>query len=133
MFEALRQEVNERGLKTVRFQPAKNLRRVCRPSMSTSFPCVPPLRGWSSQARSMALQPRADRSCFIGNKHGEIGSILARYACGLTVDEGDSDGLARAVHQLAADPQRCKELGANARRAFQVISIRPMPSPDGET
>ena len=121
LFEAFRQEVNARGLKTVRFQPYQPREKLAQSLSAIDVHLVslrPALEGLVVPSKVYGTAAAGRPILFIGNKHGEVGSMLARCACGLTVDEGDSDGLARAVHELAADPQRCQELGANARRAF---------------
>ena len=55
---------------------------------------------------------------FIGDRDGEIARLLHRYDCGVTVEEGDSEGLARAVLTLASDRERLVQMGLRAREAF---------------
>jgi glycosyltransferase involved in cell wall biosynthesis len=46
-------------------------------------------------------------------------SVLLDCHAGLVVDVGDVEGLARAIGELLADPSRRKQLGENARDAFE--------------
>lgn len=45
-------------------------------------------------------------------------ALVARYNCGLTADEGDPTSIAAAVNTLLGDPQRARQMGANAAHAF---------------
>lgn len=46
---------------------------------------------------------------------GEGAAIVRHADCGLTVPPGDAEALAQAVRELAADPERARQLGANGR------------------
>jgi colanic acid biosynthesis glycosyl transferase WcaI len=46
---------------------------------------------------------------------GEIGDLIAKHACGLSVPPEDPDHLAHAIERLAADPLSRRNLGLNAR------------------
>ena len=62
----------------------------------------------------------AGRACiFIGDRDGEIPRILARTRSGLTVPQGNSDLLAKAIQNLAQDPTLTAQMGHNARQAFE--------------
>lgn len=56
---------------------------------------------------------------FIGDADGEIARLIARHDCGVTVAPGDGVALARAACDLADDPERRRQLGENARAAFE--------------
>lgn len=46
----------------------------------------------------------------------EVSRVVARADCGFRVDPGDAAGLAREILRLAADRDRARRLGENARR-----------------
>jgi len=56
---------------------------------------------------------------FIGDADGEIARLLREHGCGLTVAQGDAEGLARAIRELRADPDRLRAMGERARAAFE--------------
>ncbi|HMN97274.1 MAG TPA: glycosyltransferase family 4 protein [Phycisphaerales bacterium] len=55
---------------------------------------------------------------FIGHPSSEIARVLEEQEAGLVVREGDVDGLVAALRGLATEPERARQLGANARRAL---------------
>ncbi|MCC6212771.1 MAG: glycosyltransferase family 4 protein [Burkholderiales bacterium] len=56
---------------------------------------------------------------FVGDREGEVARLLAKYECGLTVAPGDDAGLAAAVRDLRASPERLRTMGERARAAFE--------------
>jgi glycosyltransferase involved in cell wall biosynthesis len=57
---------------------------------------------------------------FIGDPDGEIARLIALHGCGCTVAVGDGAALAQTIRELAADPQRCRQMGERARLAFEA-------------
>jgi glycosyltransferase involved in cell wall biosynthesis len=57
-------------------------------------------------------------SLFIGHPGSEIARVLAECDAGWTIREGDGEGLARAISNLAEDHARRSRLGANAAAAI---------------
>ncbi|MDX2130814.1 MAG: glycosyltransferase family 4 protein [Planctomycetota bacterium] len=57
-------------------------------------------------------------SIFVGNTSSEIARVLSESDAGVTVREGDADGLARAILALRDDAARRRAMGDNARRAI---------------
>ena len=58
---------------------------------------------------------------FIGNPRSELSRVLAESECGMTVRQGDSEGLVAVIRGLANDPERCRRMGQNARRAMKDV------------
>jgi len=56
---------------------------------------------------------------FIGDADGEIARAIAAHGCGVTVPEGDAAGLAAAIVDLRASPEKLRAMGARARAAFE--------------
>ncbi len=62
---------------------------------------------------------------FIGDADGEVARIVARYDFGRTVAQGDGPALARAIQDLAGQPELCRAMGERARRAFEADFDKP--------
>lgn len=56
---------------------------------------------------------------FIGDPDGEIARAIAAHGCGVTVAAGDAAGLAAAIKDLRASPEKLRAMGARARAAFE--------------
>lgn len=56
---------------------------------------------------------------FVGEPDGEIARALRAHDCGVTVAAGDAAGLAAAIRELRASPERRNAMGARARAAFE--------------
>mgnify|MGYP002393089055 FL=1 len=48
---------------------------------------------------------------------GVIREVLEKHEAGIAVKPGDAHGIANAVLQLVADPERCAEMGRAGRQA----------------
>lgn len=48
-------------------------------------------------------------------------ALVERYDCGLTADESDPTSIAAAINTVLGDPQRARQMGANAARAFDQV------------
>jgi glycosyltransferase involved in cell wall biosynthesis len=55
---------------------------------------------------------------YVGPGKSNVDEALARFGCGVSLRNGDADGLVHYLRRLAADPQMCADLRARARRAF---------------
>jgi glycosyltransferase involved in cell wall biosynthesis len=56
---------------------------------------------------------------FVGDREGEIARLLAKHECGVTVAPGDGAGLAAAIRELRASPEKLRAMGERARAAFE--------------
>jgi glycosyltransferase involved in cell wall biosynthesis len=56
----------------------------------------------------------------IAAPEGELSRLVARHDCGFAVAPGHGGELADLIARLAADPGRCRALGANARRMLDM-------------
>ncbi len=63
---------------------------------------------------------------YYGAPGGDVPTLVKRHELGWVIEQGDADGLARALRESAADPQLRARLGANARRAFEAHYDRPL-------
>ena len=56
---------------------------------------------------------------FVGDRDGEIARLIAAHGCGVTVAPGDGAGLAAAIRELRASPEKLRVMGERARAAFE--------------
>ncbi len=49
----------------------------------------------------------------------EVGRAIAEHQCGVRVDHGDAAALTEWLRRLASDPEGCRVMGENARRAAE--------------
>lgn len=56
---------------------------------------------------------------FVGPTEGEIARLLAREQCGAAHGPGDGAALADTIATWHADAERCRQLGRNARAAYE--------------
>jgi glycosyltransferase involved in cell wall biosynthesis len=120
-FETLRREVNERGLTSVHFAPYQPRERLAESLSAADVHLVslkPALEGLIVPSKIYGIAAVGRPTIFIGDLDGEIARLLVRFDCGLTIPEGESSALARAVQDLATCPKRRQQMGANARQAF---------------
>ncbi len=55
---------------------------------------------------------------FIGARDGELARLIDAYHCGIVIDEGDVEGLARAIETLARDRESAAAMGARGRELY---------------
>jgi glycosyltransferase involved in cell wall biosynthesis len=51
--------------------------------------------------------------------HSSLRTIVEQNECGIWVELGDAEGLARCIRELAADPERSRRMGQAARELFE--------------
>lgn len=61
---------------------------------------------------------------FIGHPDSELARVLAEHEAGVTVRQGDVDGLVELIRELADDPQRVQAMGERARDALSAAYAR---------
>lgn len=61
---------------------------------------------------------------FIGAPDGEVANVLAAGNCGLSVEIGADEALAKIIGDLASDPETVARMGANARRTYETHYTR---------
>lgn len=63
---------------------------------------------------------------YIGAKEGEIPDLIHQWRMGWVVEQGDVEGLVRAIEEATARPDLRQEYGRNAHRSFQAHYDRPL-------
>lgn len=63
---------------------------------------------------------------FIGDRNGEIASLVAEHGCGIAVAPGDAEALVAAILELRSSPEKRRAMGARARAAFEANWDKPI-------
>lgn len=117
-YERLEYESTRRALGNVTFRPYQP-RECLGESLSVADAHIvslrPALEGLIVPSKFYGIAAVGRPALFIGCDKGEIARLIDRYGCGMTVADGDVDGLVAAVRLLAQDRQRASVLGARAR------------------
>jgi glycosyltransferase involved in cell wall biosynthesis len=123
LYEEFAHQTERRHLTSVVFKPYQS-RKLLSQSLSAAdvhlVSLRPELEGLIVPSKFYGIAAVGRPTLFIGDTDGEIARLLARHDCGVTVAPGDGAALARAVHDLAGDPERRTRLGENARAAFEA-------------
>ena len=116
---ALKGEVEQRGLGAMfafrPYQPAAML------SQSLTLPDVhwislrPEMEGLIVPSKFYGVAAAGRPTIAVSAPDGEIGALVARYDCGVSVAPGDGAGLAAAIRALKGDPDVIERMGRNAR------------------
>jgi colanic acid biosynthesis glycosyl transferase WcaI len=120
--DAMRQEVRNRGLRTVLFRPHQPAERL---SESLSLPDVhlislrPALEGLIVPSKYYGIAAAGRPAIFVGHPKGEIARVIDQSATGFVVREGDKEGLIRAIRALWSDPGLVETQGKAARELFE--------------
>jgi glycosyltransferase involved in cell wall biosynthesis len=117
----LKAETEARQLRSVLFQ-AYQPREVLAESLSAAdvhlVTLRPDLEGLIVPSKIYGILAAGRPAIFIGDKDGEIGRLLDRADCGVTVAEGDAKALAATILAWSQAPQRAADMGQKARALF---------------
>jgi glycosyltransferase involved in cell wall biosynthesis len=80
---------------------------------------LPEFEGLVVPSKFYAAMAAGRAVIFVGDREGEIARLLAKHECGVTVAPGDGAGLAAAIRELKASPDRLRAMGERARAAFE--------------
>lgn len=117
----LRREAEIRTLTNYRIEDYQPTERLAE---SLSAPDVhivslkPAFEGLIVPSKLYGILAAGRPALFIGDSDGEVARVLRDADCGVTVAPGDGHGLARAILDLARDPERRRRMGERARSVF---------------
>lgn len=77
------------------------------------------LTGMFVPSKTYGVMAASRPTIYVGREDAEAARTLVENECGLVVRQGNSEGLVGAIDGLAKDPERCRMLGINGRRAFE--------------
>lgn len=120
---ALKQEVARRRLAD-NFQ-FRSLAPAHLLSLSLGAPNVhwlslpPSMEGLILPSKLYGVAAAARPIIAIANPRGEVGELIQRHDCGVAIEPGDSDHLARTVLAFRDDPLQTQQRGHNARHMLE--------------
>ena len=87
---------------------------------------LPAFEGLVVPSKFYAVAAAGRAVIFVGDPDGEIACAIAGAQCGVSVRSGDAEGLAAAIRDLRASPDRLRTMGARARAAFEREWDKPV-------
>lgn len=124
----LQQEVDQRGLSNVLFQPYQPRERLSYSLSASDLHLVslrPELEGLIVPSKFYGIAAAGRPVLFMGSPTGEIAQILREHHCGYTTTIGGVENTVSIITRLSTDAQECRLLGDSARAAFQQHYDRP--------
>jgi colanic acid biosynthesis glycosyl transferase WcaI len=116
--DGLAQRVAAEGLDNFLFRPYQPKSMLAQ---SLAVPDVhwlslrPELEGLIVPSKFYGIAAAGRPVLSVTDPDGEIARLVRHHDCGAVVAPGDDAGLAQAITALAAAPERCREMGDNAR------------------
>lgn len=121
-YEWLKTEVEQRGMNNVLFKPYQPAGRL---AYSLSVPDAhlisldPRLEGLIVPSKLYGILAVGRPMIFLGDRWGEIGSLIDEYELGFAVEMGDSEPIVDAVQTLRANGETRQRMGMHARILFE--------------
>jgi glycosyltransferase involved in cell wall biosynthesis len=113
----------DQGLTNFVFKPYQPRSRLSQSLGAADVHVVtlrPELEGLVVPSKFYGIAAVGRPTIFIGDRNGEIATIIGETESGLCVAQGDVKGLAEAIVMLRGDPKLREQMGRNARRAFEL-------------
>jgi glycosyltransferase involved in cell wall biosynthesis len=107
---------------TVRFLPYQERENL---SHSLSAPDVhlitldPKFDGLLVPSKVYGVMAAARPIIFVGSAHNEVAQILRDARCGIRVGANDPEGFVESIRELAANPEKTRQMGLNGRAYFE--------------
>jgi colanic acid biosynthesis glycosyl transferase WcaI len=109
-------------LTNIHFRPYQARERLAE---SLSVPDVhllslrPEMEGLVFPSKLYGILAAGRPAIFIGDANGELARFVRSEKCGIAIQQGDSDGLAKAIMKLRNDRELRTEMGERARVLFE--------------
>lgn len=129
MFEEFKNEVQRLQLTSVQFRPYQPKERLAESLSAADVHLVSlraELEGLIVPSKFYGIAAAGRPTVFIGAHDGEIGQILLKHNCGVTVPSGDGEQLAKTIMALAIDTALLQAMGDNALEVFRLQFDKPI-------
>lgn len=114
----IRARIKAEGLKNLRLlplQPVERVKYVYSLGDVCLVSCKEGLGGSAMPSKTWSILS-CGRPVLANFDEGELQMILTRNELGVFTKAGDLDGFVEAIRQLAAEPEKCAEMGARGRQ-----------------
>jgi glycosyltransferase involved in cell wall biosynthesis len=117
----MRAAAKEQGLTNLQFAPyqPRELLSDTLAAADVHLAClIPALEGLIVPSKFYGILAAGRPAIFIGDPDGELARVIDAAGCGAVVPRGAGDVLSAAIVGLAADSERCRQMGERARVLF---------------
>ncbi len=114
--------VQDLGLTNVQFlpfQPEERLAKVLSAADLAAVCLAPEFTGSSVPSKSYGVMAAGVPILGLLEPESEIGLTIKETDCGLVIPQASGQAVAEAIKALSANPERCKQMGENGRRAYE--------------
>lgn len=112
------QKVKDYGIQNVKFFPLQPIERVSQVyglGDACVVSCKPGLGGAAMPSKMVSIMS-AGRAVAASFDEGELTHILKTHNCGLYAPAGDVQAFVNMIRSMASNPEKCNEMGRNARQ-----------------
>lgn len=123
----LEAEAANRGLENIVFRPFQHRSRLRQTLGVADLHVValkPGLDGLIVPSKLYGALAAGRPVLFLGSTDSEVSKLLEAHDCGTTADPDDVTLITETIIAYAADPERCRQQGENARRLFEEAFTR---------
>lgn len=115
----LEQSALRRKLHNVIFAPPVSKNRIAEvlAAADAGLAILKPIELFKTTYPNKVFDTMASGKPVLCQIDGVIREVVEKYDAGIFVEPGSPDSLASAVKLLAADPERCRQMGENGRKA----------------
>jgi len=115
-------EVRAANLPNVRLEPYAPIERLSE-SLSAAdahlVTMLPETEGLVVPSKFYGILAVGRPVLFVGARDGELARLVREHGCGIAIESGDADGLARAIRELASDRQAARAMGRRGRALYE--------------
>ena len=129
LLDELKTRLGEPGMSNCLFQPYQPREQL---HLSLTLPDVhlvilkPELEGLIVPSKIYGVMSAGKPMLYVGDKEGEVGSLVIEHGIGGVVAEGDSEALVSQIQKMKESPAWLTEMGDASRRLFDEHYSRAM-------
>ncbi|MFP4379703.1 MAG: glycosyltransferase family 4 protein [Candidatus Sumerlaeia bacterium] len=114
--------VKKHDLTNCSFHPYVERERLPESLAAASAGCVTldrPFTGMAVPSKMFGILATGRPVIGVMEKNSEAGELVIQHDCGVIVEPGDDENLARAIRDLSRDPERCRAMGERGAKALR--------------
>lgn len=114
--------IKDERLPNVRFEdyaPRERLSETLSAADAHLVTLRPDLEGLIVPSKFYGILAVGRPALFVGTSDGELARIIRAHDCGIIIEPGDGEGLARGIRELARDRDRARAMGRRARTLYE--------------